>query len=247
MATWPASPRPRVTLGAATFSGTTARITVESVSSAENLSQFHIALQINGTAIPASALTAAGSVSLVLGPSTFNVTWHGIHLDGNLGIGGTFLVTPSAASHPYFEPCTFTLLWSDGTPLANVSFIWPPAWTLEASWNLNGQAVKVGSAFPVIAPTVLEVELDVNGTNGTPVALPATPRTLFEVPVGSVNYPVTWLNPSGSGLLGVGDWFQVHYAAGSPETPVGTPMTFVVFRVGYGVVAAVSWSAETHG
>lgn len=238
-------------LASPTFGYTSATVGVLAPTATEPLSRFQLRWQVDGSGeaqVPMPTTYGFPGATVVLGgASRYNVTVDSIRPDGSLRDGDRLTILAMPGATPQFRTCTFALLWTDGSQIANVTFVWPPYWSLGASWNLNGQAVTVFAALPDVPPAALEVQLQVNGTNGTLVPLPTTPRIAFEVPVGSVNYSVMWQNQGSTGMVSAGDWFQIHYAVGPSEVPVGTPMAFVLLREGFGIIASVGWSAQTHG
>src|SRR5205809_808780 len=80
----------------------------------------------------------------------------------------------------------------------------------------NGYQFSVAAASQNVGPTNYKVNLQVNSTTGTSVALTATSMSVVIPAPVSATFTITWLDPGGERTLNGGDTFQVTRSGGIP-------------------------------
>ncbi len=91
----------------------------------------------------------------------------------------------------------------------------------------NGEQLTIASASQQVGPANYKVNLQVNSTAGSAVAMPLTGGSSVTVTVGapiSTSFTVTWTDIGGEKTLNGGDSFTVTHAA--PGMPAASSYTF---------------------
>ncbi len=99
--------------------------------------------------------------------------------------------------------------------------------------------VTVAAASRPVSPTSYRVNLQADGTLGRPVPLPAA-GTGAILPMGGVDYRVSWSDPGNGGALVGGDTITIT-AAGGP-LPAHTEYAFYLIWSDGAVLQSVSWN-----
>lgn len=143
----------------------------------------------------------------------------------NVTAGDSIELNPVESVIPYLGRVALAVLWSDGSTVANTSFLWPTAWPLTPWDNyVGGAAFQLLAAYPLLHPSDVRVSVSVGGESSGLAALPSEPQTPVNLTTGSLNATVEWVNHTTAGYVEPMDVFVIKFP--NEATPSQLTLTF---------------------